>query len=68
MTSLVRKNTHRFSPPDRPSSVAFSREIILVGPQLLIFWSKNGELLEMNSFFPPHAYLGSWQTSFEKKY
>jgi len=32
------------------------------------FWSKNKELLEMDSFLPSHTYLGSWQTiSFEKK-
>ena len=29
-----------------------SRGIILVGPQLLIFWSKNRELLEIESFLP----------------
>jgi len=71
----VRKNTHPFSPPDRPSPTAFYRGIIFVGPQLLIFLeqllifrSKNGELLEINSFLPHHAYLGSWQTtSFGKK-
>ena len=45
-----------------------SREIILVGPQLFIFGSKNGKLMEMESFLPSHTYLGSWQTiSFEKK-
>ena len=38
-----------------------SREIILVGPQLLIFGSKNRELLEIDSFLPSHIYLGSWQ-------
>ena len=40
-----------------------SRGIILVGPQLLIFWSKNRELLEIDSFLPPYTYLGSWQTT-----
>ena len=45
-----------------------SREIILVGPQLLIFGSKNRKLLEIDSFLPSHIYLGSWQTtSFGKK-
>ena len=45
-----------------------SRGIILVGPQLLIFWSKNRELLEIDSFLPSHIYLGSWQTiNFGKK-
>ena len=45
-----------------------SREIILVGPQLLIFESKNRKLLEIDSFLPPYTYLGSWQTtSFGKK-
>ena len=39
-----------------------SREIILVGPQHLIFGSKNRELLEIDSFLPPYIYLGSWQT------
>jgi len=34
-----------------------------VGPQLLIFGSKNEELLEMNSLLPPHSYLESWQTT-----
>ena len=40
-----------------------SREIILVGPQHLIFGSKNRELLEIDSFLPPYTYLGSWQTT-----
>ena len=40
-----------------------SREIILMGPQLLIFWSKNRKLLEIDSFLPPYTYLGSWQTT-----
>ena len=43
-----------------PLAVEVSREIILVGPQLLIFWSKNKELLEMDSFLSLHTYLGSW--------
>jgi hypothetical protein len=39
-----------------------------VGPQFYIIGSKNGKLLEMDSFLPPHTYLGSWQiTRFGKK-
>ena len=45
-----------------------SREIIVVGPQLLIFEDKNRKLLEMDSFLPSHTYLGSCQTiKFEEK-
>ena len=51
-----------------PPAMKISRGIILVGPQLLIFWSKNRELLEIDSFLPSHIYLGSWQTiNFGKK-
>ena len=42
-----------------PSAMEVSREIILVGPQFLIFWSKNRKLLEIDSFLPPYTYLGS---------
>ena len=45
-----------------------SWEIIVVGPQLLIFEDKNRKLLEMDSFLPSHTYLGSCQTiKFEEK-
>jgi len=45
-----------------------SREIILVGPQLFIFWSKNRKLLEIDFFFSSNTYLRIWQTtSFEEK-
>lgn len=45
-----------------------SREIIVVGPQLLIFEDKNRKLLEMDSFLPSHTYLESCQTiKFEEK-
>jgi hypothetical protein len=39
-----------------------------VRPQLLIFWDKNRELLEIDSFLTSHTYLESWQTTnFEEK-
>ena len=44
-----------------PSAVEVSRRIILVGPQLLIFGSKNRKLLKMDSFLSFHIYLENWQ-------
>ena len=45
-----------------------SREIIVVGPQLLVFEDKNRKLLEIDSFLPSHTYLESCQTiKFEEK-
>ena len=38
LTSLVRKNTHHFSPSDRPPPWSFLVELFLWGQQFLIFW------------------------------
>ena len=40
----------------------FAEELTLWGPQLFIFRSKSGELLEIDSFPPRYIYLGSWET------
>ena len=51
-----------------PPAIDVSCEINPVGPQVLIFFSNNRKLLEINFSLPSYTYLGSWQIiSFGKK-
>ena len=41
-----------------PPTMEVLVELLLWGPQLLIFWNKNRKLLEMDTFLSSHTYLG----------